>query len=246
MLGHVDASERVHRAPFLVHREVAERSPHERHAAEQAEADVGEHREPRHQIELLKDDADPDAQVLGAADDPAVALDGPAEHDDRTGAISSVAGRCLLDRDQPRQCANERRFSGSGRSDQRHHFARADRECHIVKHARAALERFRDAPNVDKGLRLQAISPADSDLSAGYDSGMNAGGAGRFPPVRCRRCVSTERDCAIHTRATASASACSHNAKPGCRRVLARQDELGDRERIGFRRLGRRQPAQAR
>src|SRR3982074_1508851 len=60
---------------------------------------------PRYQIELLKDDAHPDraGEVPGAAYDPAVALDGPAEHDDRTGAISSVAGGCLLDCDQPGQ-----------------------------------------------------------------------------------------------------------------------------------------------
>src|SRR6478735_10498396 len=115
MLGHVDASERVHRAPFLVHGKVAERASHERHPAEQAEADVGKYRKPRYQIELLKDDADPDAEILGAAYDPPVALDGPAEHDDRTGAISSVAGGCLLDCDQPGQCANECRFSRPGR-----------------------------------------------------------------------------------------------------------------------------------
>ena len=140
-------------------------------AAEQAEADIGEHREPRHQIELLKDDADADPEILGAAHDPPVALDGPAEHDDRAGAISSVAGGCLLDRDQPGQCANKCGFPGPRRSDQRHHFAGADRECHIVKHARAALKRFRNAPNVDKGLRLQAISPAirtyQPDMTAG-------------------------------------------------------------------------------
>ena len=63
MLGHVDASERVHRAPFLVHGKVAERASHERHPAEQTEADVSEYRKSRYQIELLKDDADPDAEI---------------------------------------------------------------------------------------------------------------------------------------------------------------------------------------
>src|SRR3981189_3225866 len=44
VLGHADARERVHRAPLLVHGEIAQRPAHERHAAEEAETDIGEDR----------------------------------------------------------------------------------------------------------------------------------------------------------------------------------------------------------
>ena len=184
MLGHSDTGERVHRAPFLVHGKVAERTPHERHPAEQTEADIGENREPGHQVELLEDDASSDPQVLGAAYDPATALNWPTEYEDRADAVPSIAAGCFLYRDQPRHRTNERRFAGARRPDQRHHFAGANREAHIVQHAGAALERFRDPPHVDKGLRWQAIISRNSDLSAGYDNGMKGEGApAEFPPV---------------------------------------------------------------
>src|SRR5262249_4986963 len=79
VLAHADAIERMHRPAFLIHGEIAERSAYERHPAEQAEADVGENRQPRHEIELLKDDADPNPQFVGATSDPAIALDRPAK-----------------------------------------------------------------------------------------------------------------------------------------------------------------------
>src|SRR6516225_6979379 len=106
MLGHADASERVHRCALFAHAEIAERSPHERHAAEQPEADIGEDRQSRHQIELLEDDADPNPQFLGAARDAALALYRPAEYGDRAGA--SLRGGGLVDGDQARQRSNER------------------------------------------------------------------------------------------------------------------------------------------
>src|SRR5262249_59046562 len=96
MLGHADASERVHRRAFFVQGEIAERSPQERHAAEQPEADIGEDRQSRHQVELLEDDADPNPQFLGAARDAAVALYRPAEYGDGAGA--RLRGSCLVDR----------------------------------------------------------------------------------------------------------------------------------------------------
>ena len=62
--------------------EAPERALQERHAAEQAEADIGENRQPRHQVELLKDHADARAQLLGRADDPSVLLHRLAEQED--------------------------------------------------------------------------------------------------------------------------------------------------------------------
>src|SRR5262249_9658139 len=100
------------------------------------------------------DDADPNPQFLGAARDAAVALYRPAEYGDRAGA--RLRGSCLVDGDQARQRANERRFAGAGCSDERHHLAATDREAHVVEHARAALERFRDLPNVDDGFVYHA------------------------------------------------------------------------------------------
>jgi hypothetical protein len=41
MLRHADATERLHGPALLVHGEIAERSPHERHLAEQPETDIG-------------------------------------------------------------------------------------------------------------------------------------------------------------------------------------------------------------
>jgi len=123
-------------------------------SAEQPEADVGEDRQSRHQIELLEDDADPNPQFLGAARDAAVALYRPAEYGDGAGA--RLRGGCLVDGDQARQRANERRFAGAGCSDERHHLAAIDREAHVVEHARAALERFRDPPHIDDGFVCHA------------------------------------------------------------------------------------------
>ena len=106
MLGHADAGERMHRCPLFVQGEIAQRSPQEGHAAEQPEADIGEDRQSRHQIELLEDDADPNPQFLGAARDAALALYRPAEYGDRAGA--SLRGGGLVDGDQARQRSNER------------------------------------------------------------------------------------------------------------------------------------------
>src|SRR5262249_39208138 len=133
------------------HGEIAERAAQQRHAAEQAEADIGEDRQPRHQIELLEDDADPDPQLLGAAHDAAVALNRPTEDGYRAGAIVGL-GRALYG-DRARQRPDRRGFAGGGGADQRHHFALADREADLVEHAHTALERFRDLPHVDQVLR---------------------------------------------------------------------------------------------
>src|SRR5262249_58175277 len=102
VLGHADARERMHRPALFVHGEIAERSAHERHAAEQPEADIGEDRQSRHQVELLEDDADPNPQFLGAPRDAAVALYRAAEYGDGAAARVRGGGCWLVDGDQGR------------------------------------------------------------------------------------------------------------------------------------------------
>src|SRR5262249_46308674 len=139
VLGHADARERMHRAALFVHGEIAERSAHEWHAAEQPEADIGEDRESRHQVELLEDDADPNPQFLGAPRDPSVALYRPAEYGDCAGARLRGGDGCLVDGDQARQRPNERRFARAGCSDECHHLAAIDATAHMLVHTLAPL-----------------------------------------------------------------------------------------------------------
>src|SRR5215475_4099721 len=128
VLGHANARKRMHRPALFVHGEIAERSAHERHAAKQPEADIGEDRQSRHQVELLEDDADPNPQFLGAPRDAAVALYRAAEYGDGAGARLRGGSERFVDGDQARQRANERRFARAGCSDERHYLAAIDRE----------------------------------------------------------------------------------------------------------------------
>ena len=133
VLGNADAVERLHGAALVGFAEAAERALEERHAAEQPEADIGENRQPRHQIELLEDDADPHAQLLRRAGDAAAALHGLTEQDDLAGpagVLSPVPAlpfgpcrRCSVDRNQPGDGADQGRLAAAGGADQRHHLA---------------------------------------------------------------------------------------------------------------------------
>jgi hypothetical protein len=80
--GDADAVERLHGTTLVGLAEAADRALQERHAAEQAEAHIGEHRQSRHQVELLEDDADACPQLFRGAANAAVTLHRLPKKDD--------------------------------------------------------------------------------------------------------------------------------------------------------------------
>jgi hypothetical protein len=117
--------------------EAAERAAPARHLTEQAEQHIGEHREARHQVELLKHDADPDAQVTGRLGDAATRLHGHAEDAD-------LAGAAIVDRREARNGTDQGGLAGAGGADQRHHLAGLHLEIDVPENGRAAHEGFTD------------------------------------------------------------------------------------------------------
>ncbi len=136
MIRDADARKRTHRTLLLGMREVPEHRAQRRQPAEQAEADIRQHRQPRNQIELLKDDADPHPQAVGGPAYAAALLHRLAKQQDR----AFVAALALIRIDRRESCnrAHEGRFAGTRRPDEPDHFTAGDGHADVVEHADAA------------------------------------------------------------------------------------------------------------
>ena len=114
MVGNPDANEGLHGAALVVGREAADRAVNNRHLAEQTKADIGEDRKPRHQIELLKHDADTYAQALGGPGDATAPLHRLAEQDDLASCNTlTVADNGFVDRHETGDRADQGGFAAS-------------------------------------------------------------------------------------------------------------------------------------
>jgi hypothetical protein len=157
MLLDADACQRLHRLELFDQGESPDRAVQNRHPAKQPKADVGQQRQPRNQIELLKDDPDTHAEPA-AAIDPAAFLDRVSHDDDPAGLVRRFASWPSVDRRQTGQCADQGGFAGARCADQRDHFAAADGQAEIVEDAYSA-EGLRRISYVDYRLRLHVLTP---------------------------------------------------------------------------------------
>ena len=92
LFGDADAGERLHGALLLGGAEPGERAAPAGDLTQQPEADVGQHRQARHEVELLEDDADARSQPRGGRADAPILLHRLAQDAD------APACRCVFAR----------------------------------------------------------------------------------------------------------------------------------------------------
>ena len=101
-------------------------------AAERAQHDIGEQRQPADQIELLEDDAHLAALLADVGGDAPVSLQAAAEYLDGAGSA--------VEHLEAAQASQQRRFAGTGGAQQGHAFPGLDLEGHPVQCAATARE----------------------------------------------------------------------------------------------------------
>jgi len=109
-----------------LHRERAPR----RHACDEADQHIGEHRQAPDQVELLEDEADLCAHVAHAP------VDAPALLDHVR--ADAYLARAAVGRDEACDVTQHRRLTRARGADQRHHLARSDPEAAVAERTRAA------------------------------------------------------------------------------------------------------------
>ena len=120
-----DAGQRLVGKPGVLFMEEAQQAAPQRRARQRAEHDVAQNGHAIHQIELLEDHADFRPHGSDVAADHAPVLDEVLR--DLDPPAVGVAGH------EPRDMAHQGRFSGTGRADERDHFAGLDVQADPVK-----------------------------------------------------------------------------------------------------------------
>ena len=105
---------------------------------------VGQHRQPRHQIELLEDHADVGAQPGCRARDAPVLLHRLAQDADAAGGAVAFASAQPVDRDEAGDGPDQGGLAGPGGADQGHHLAAGNREADVSQHGASGLEGLGD------------------------------------------------------------------------------------------------------
>src|SRR5262249_49596028 len=137
VLRNPDTVKGVHDFAFVAVTEATKRALYGRNLAEQSEADIRQDGKSGNQIVLLKDNANTGSEITASVRS-AVVVYGLAQ--DKNAAAIRVL--LAVGGDQSGERSYQRRFSGTGRADQRDHLPAVQREGEIVQHRRTALERL--------------------------------------------------------------------------------------------------------
>ena len=206
VLGHADPGEGRHGCRGDLLGPAPEKAPEEGDSTQRTQGDIAEQGQSPHQVELLEDEADPDARFTYTG------RDAPPRLDRRTEGLDDASAR--IDYLQAGNGPEKGGLAGTRRADQSDHLAAADVQGYAVegpagaegpRHVPDRQNRFfshaRDVPSALQGPRRAATRPAYSHGATSPvqpappgggkvpQNALYTGGVWHyFPPLRRTRC----------------------------------------------------------